>query len=415
MPDGVATVLEETLRAQWGRLLALLAVRFRRLDLAEDALADAFEAAARTWPAEGVPANPPAWLFTAARRRILDRLRAESVAARKERLLVVDAALASAPVMADPGGLIADERLRLVFLCAHPVLAPENAAALTLRLVLGIPTADVAALFHVPEATMAARLTRAKRRVADAGVPFVVPEAPARAERLDTVAEVAYLTFTAGYAPATGEAAIRRELADAAVRLVRTLRELMPGEPVVETLLALVLLQHSRRDARTDAAGTLVLLPDQDRSRWHRAEIEEALAILTPLVTTEVSGPAQSYLLQGLIAAEHAIAPSAPATRWGVIAAHYAELEQLTGSPVVRLNHAVAVAEARGPADGLALLEGLEDRLPRSHRLPAVRGELLSRLGDVVGARAEFDLAIERCANTAEVALLRARRARPTD
>jgi RNA polymerase sigma-70 factor (ECF subfamily) len=406
--------LEEAFRDQWGRLLALLVAQFRRLDLAEDGLAEAFEAAARRWPGDGVPTNPAAWLLTTARRRVLDRLRAEAVAARKEPLLVVDEQTRqeASSMRADPGGLVADERLRLVFLCAHPSLATESAAALSLRLVIGVPTADIARLFLVPEPTMAARLTRAKRRLAASGAPFSVPqEGPARDARVGVVASVAYLAFTAGYAPGTGPDVTRTSLAGEGIRLTRVLRELMPGEPALDSLLALMLLQHSRRDSRLSEDGLPVLLPDQDRSRWHREEIAEALGLLAPLARQRLDGLAGEYLLQALIASEHAIAPTPRDTRWDRIAARYAELEELTGSPVVRLNRAVAVAESSGPEAGLALLDGLDDDLPHSHRLPAVRAELLSRAGDREGAHAAYGIAIERCANDAERALLTSRRA----
>jgi predicted RNA polymerase sigma factor len=404
--------IEETFRDQWGRLLALLVAQFRRLDLAEDGLAEAFEAAARRWPTDGVPTNPAAWLLTTARRRVLDRLRAEAVAARKEPLLVVDEQTRqeASSLRADPGGLVADERLRLVFLCAHPSLAPESAAALSLRLVVGVPTADIAKLFLVPEPTMAARLTRAKRRLAASGAPFSVPpEGPARDRRV--VASVAYLAFTAGYAPGSGPDVIRTSLAGEGIRLTRVLRELLLGEPALDSLLALMLLQHSRREARLGADGLPVLLPDQDRSSWHREEIAEALALLAPLAPQRLEGVAGEYLLQALIASEHAIARTPEDTRWDRIAERYAELEELTGSPVVRLNRAVAVAESAGPQAGLALLDGLDDHLPHSHRLPAVRAELLSRAGDREGAHAAYGIAIERCANDAERALLTSRRA----
>ena len=405
--------LEEAFREHWGRLLALLVAQFRRLDLAEDGLGEAFESAARHWSAEGVPGNPAAWLLTAARRRVLDRLRAEAVAARKEPLLVVDAQTRhdAAGVMADPGGLVADERLRLVFLCAHPSLAPESAAALSLRLVIGVPTADIARLFLVPEPTMAARLTRTKRRLAATGAPFSVPpDGPARDARVGVVTSVAYLAFTAGYAPGSGPDVTRTALAGEGIRLTRVLREVLPGQQALDALLALMLLQHSRRDARVGSDGLPVLLPDQDRGRWRHDEIAEALALLEPLARHRHEGVAGEYLLQALIAAEHAIAPTAPDTQWHRIAARYAELEDLTGSPVVRLNRAVAVAESQGPAAGLALLDGLEDDLPHSHRLPAVRAELLSRAGDTEGARTAYDRALALCGNEAERALLATRR-----
>lgn len=410
--------LERAFRDQWGRLLALLVAQYRRLDLAEDGLAEAFEAAARRWPGDGVPANPPAWLLTTARRRVLDRLRAEAVAARKEPLLVVDEQTRqeASRAMADPGGLIADERLRLVFLCAHPSLAPESAAALSLRLVIGVPTADIARLFLVPEPTMAARLTRAKRRLAATGAPFSVPpEGAARDARVGVVASVAYLAFTAGYAPGSGPDVTRTSLAGEGIRLTRVLRDLLPGEAALDALLALMLLQHSRRDARLGDDGLPVLLPDQDRARWHRDEVAEALELLAPLAHRHLEGVAGEYLLQALIASEHAIALTPQDTRWDRIAARYAELEGLTGSPVVRLNRAVAVAEWEGPEAGLALLDGLDDELSYSHRLPAVRAELLGRAGDREGADAAYAIAIERCTNDAERALLTRHRAELAD
>jgi RNA polymerase sigma-70 factor (ECF subfamily) len=409
--SGTAAI-ETVFRDEWGRLLALLVAQFRRLDLAEDGLAEAFESASRHWPQEGMPRSPAAWLLTTARRRVLDRLRAEAVAARKEPLLVVDAEVSqqAAQVMADPGDVVADERLRLVFLCAHPALAADSAAALSLRLVIGVTTPDIARLFLVPEPTIAARLTRAKRRLAATGAPFEAPTGAARAARLGTVASVAYLAFTAGYAPGTGADVTRTTLAGEAIRLTRLLRELMPSEPMLDSLLALMLLQHSRRDARSDVSGLPVLLPDQDRSRWHQDEISEALDLLVPVATTRLDGVAAEYQLQALIAAEHAVAPTAQATRWDRIAERYSELEMVSGSPVVRLNRAVAVAEAQGPMAGLALLDGLDEQLPQSHRLPAVRAELLSRAGDARGARAAYDLAISRCANAAERTLLTERR-----
>jgi RNA polymerase sigma-70 factor (ECF subfamily) len=295
---------------------------------------------------------------------------------------------------------VLDERLRLVLLCAHPSLPRESAAALTLRLVLGVPTEDVARLFLVPTPTMAARLTRARKKLA--GASFTVPAD--LSPRVAVVADVAYLAFTTGYAPASGSEVLRADVAGEAIRLVRVLRDVLPATDVeVEALLALMLLQHSRRDAR-ELDGRPVLLPDQDRSRWRATEIDEALDLLRPWV----QAPPSPYLLQALIAAEHAIAPTAAATAWDRIADRYAELEELTGSPVVRLNRAVAVAEARGPAAGLALLDGLV--LP-GHRLPATRAELLARLGRLDDARTAYDEAIGRCSNLAERAYLIERRA----
>ena len=402
-----STTLEAAWRDEWGRLLALLVAQFRRLDLAEDGLADAFAAAAITWPADGTPDNPPAWLLTTARRKIYDRLRGEAMALRKRPLLEVDAAIReeARTVMADAGETLLDERLRLVLLCAHPSLPSEHSAALTLRLVLGVSTADIARLFLVSTPTMAARLTRARKALA--GQCFVVPAGSELDERVAIVAEVAYLTFTAGYAPGSGPDLLRADLAGEAIRLVRVLRSVLPedvaGRPDLDALLALMLLQHSRRDARL-IDGRLVLLPDQDRSRWRHDEIAEAIALLTPWV----SAPATPYLLEALIAAEHGIAATALETDWPRIARWYAELEELTGSPIVRLNRAVAVAEADGPDAGLRLVEGLD--LP-GHRLPGVRAELLARAGRKDEARASYDVAVERCGNEAERQHLEERRA----
>ncbi|RHW27143.1 RNA polymerase subunit sigma-24 [Nocardioides immobilis] len=405
----VGTALDRALRDEWGRLLALLVARFRRLDLAEDGLADAFEAAARTWPHDGVPANPAGWLLTAARRRVLDRLRSEEVLARSMPLLAVDAELTEEAqrVMADPGDELLDERLRLVLLCAHPRLSREAAAALTLRLVLGISTDDIARLFLQTTSTMAARLTRARKKLA--GERFAVPTEAELVDRVGVVAEVAYLAFTAGYAPGSGPDVVRAELAGEAIRLVRVLRTVLPyDDQELAALQALMLLQHSRRDARV-AAGALVLLPDQDRSRWHAAEIGEALQILQPLT----AAPPAPYLLQALIAAEHAIAATPADTAWERIVARYDELIALRDTPVVRLGRAIAVAEADGPEAGLAALGGVA--LP-GHRLPAARAELLARLGDHTRARASYDTAITLCANEAERAhLIRRRDLLPPD
>ncbi len=391
--------LAEVWRDEWGRLLALLVAQYRRLDLAEDGLGDAFEAAARTWPTDGVPTNPAAWLLTAARRRVLDRLRAEAVAARTLPLLAVEADLQeeAQATMASAGESLHDERLRLVFLCAHPSLAPESAAALTLRLVLGVPTEEIARLFLVSRPTMAARLTRARKRLS--GASFSLPTPTEIESRVSVLATVVYLAFTSGYQP-NGPF----ELAEEAIRLGRLVRELLPGQSELDALVALMLLQHSRRDARR-SGDTLVLLPDQDRTQWRQDEIAEALGLLTPLVHE----PAAPYLLQALIAAEHAIAFRARDTDWPRIVSRYDELLALTDSPVVQLNRAVAIAEADGPLAGLAALSGVE--LP-GHRLPGVRAELLARAGHVAEARAAYAEAIGLCDNDPEREHLRERLAR---
>ena len=401
--------LERVVRQEWGRLVALLLSQFRRLDLVEDALGDAVEAASRVWPVEGPPDNPTGWLLTAARRRVLDRLRTEQVARRTLPLIRTDLERhqEAARAMADTGGLVEDDVLRLVLMCAHPALAPGSASALCLRLVLGVPTADIARLFLVPEPTMAARITRAKKRIVGAGIPFAVPDSSALPERLDLVAQTAYLAFTAGYSPGTGPDLLRAQTSGEAIRLVRVVLGLCPDEPGLVALLALMLLQHSRRDARV-REGRLVLLADQDRGRWHLDEVAEATTLLAaPCLTPPLSPLAASYVIQARIAAEHATAPTAAETRWDRIVAWYDLLLQVAPSPSARLARAVAVAEDRGAAAGLAALEGLE--IPDSHRPAAVRAELLARSGDVDAARAAYDQAIAACRNDVERAHLQGR------
>ena len=408
--DPTADPLGWVVREEWGRLVALLLAQYRRLDLVEDALGDAVEAASRTWPRDGVPDNPAGWLMTAARRRLLDRLRTEAVARRTQPLLATEAARhqQGARTMADPGSVVEDDLLRLVLMCSHPALAPEAASALSLRLVVGLPTPDIARLFLVSESTMAARITRAKKRIVGAGIPFAVPDSSVLPERIDGVAQTAYLAFTSGYAPGSGPDLLRADVAGEAVRLARTALALRPGEPVLVALLALVLLQHSRRDARV-ADGRLVLLPDQDRGRWHADEIEEARRLLAhPALAGPMTPLAASYTLQARIAAEHALAPTSAETRWGRIVALYDVLMQVAPTPSARLARAVAVAEDRGAAAGLAALEGVD--VPGSHRPAAVRAELLARAGDTVAARAAYDQAIAACGNEVELAHLRMRR-----
>ncbi|WP_109471801.1 RNA polymerase sigma factor [Ornithinimicrobium cavernae] len=403
--------LERVVREEWGRLVALLLARYRRLDLVEDALGDAVEAAARVWPVEGVPDSPAAWLHTAAGRRVLDRLRAEAMRQRRVPLLVTEAERSGtgAGAMVDPGDLVEDDVLRLVLMCTHPALAPEASSALALRLVLGVSTYDVARLFLVPEATMAARITRAKKKIVAAGIPFAVPGTDALPARLEVVAQTAYLAFTAGYAPGSGTDLLRVDLAGEAVRLVRVVLGLRPAEPVLVALLALMLLQHSRRDARVGTSGELVLLADQDRLRWHADEVAEALALLRSLggVRT-LSRATVAYVLQAQVAAEHATSPSSTDTRWDRIVGHYDLLLRVAPSPGARLARAVAVAEANGPEAGLAALD--EVGMPDSHRPAAVRAELLTRTGRAAAAQQAYDEAIALCRNDAELEHLRQRR-----
>jgi RNA polymerase sigma-70 factor (ECF subfamily) len=299
---------------------------------------------------------------------------------------------------------IPDERLRLLFTCCHPALPAEARVALTLRLLGGLTTAEIARAFLVPEATMAARITRAKKKIAGAGIPYRVPTDAELPERLAAVLAVLYLVFTEGHAATSGDGPVRRDLCDEAIRLARVVVALMPDEPEAAGLLALLLLQHARRDARTDPGGRLVLLPDQDRTRWDAGQIAEGRALLRAAARR---GPAGPYLVQAAIAAEHARAATAAETAWDRIATLYEALEELTGSPVVRLNRAVAVAEVDGPAAGLALLADLD--LPGFHLLPATRADLLRRLGRTGAAAAEYEAAIAGAGNAADRDFLRRR------
>jgi RNA polymerase sigma-70 factor, ECF subfamily len=392
-------VVEQAYREHWARLLALLVTRLRRFDLAEESLQDAFVAAARTWPVQGVPANPAAWLLTAARRRALDLLRREDADRRRLPLLVTD----EAPVEPeDPDG-ITDERLRLLFACCHPALPADARAALMLRFGAGLTTAEIARLFLVQEPTMAARLTRAKTKIAQAGIPLRQPTAADLPARLDVLLAAVYLLFSEGYRATTGTDLHRPRLAAEAIRLGYVLGELLPAHRETVALLALMVLQNARRDARTDAHGRLVRLGDQDRVRWHHDEIARGLGLLSALD----GEPPGEYHLQALIAAEH-VRPDGP--DWHRVALLYADLERRTGSPVVRLNRAVAVTEAGSPEAALTLLDGLDAALPRNHLLPATRAELLLRVGRNAEAAAEFDKALALVRTDAERAHLLSRR-----
>lgn len=396
-------VLAAAHRGQWGRLVSLLVGRTRRLDLVEDALAEAFAIAAQRWPVDGVPANPPGWLYRTAHHQIIGRLRAEAVAGRKAPLL----ALAPGWTPSEPDiDSLPDDRLHLILLCCHRALSRESQSALALRLVIGTPTDQIARLFLVSTPTMAARLTRAKKKIVSAGIPLGAPVADELRRRLDEVCRTVYLAFTAGYTPGAGPDLVRTDLAGEAVELAGLLHRLVPEAEQVRALLALLLLQHSRRHARLHQ-GRLVTLADQDRSRWCRDEIRAGLDLVDGL------RPGQGYqaelVLQALIAAEHARAPAATATDWAAIARHYAALERLTGSAIVRLNRAVAVAEVDGAAAGLDLLIDLDQVLATSHRLWSVRAELAGRAGQLDLARSSYLTSIEHCDNEVERAHLRSR------
>ena len=395
--------VEQVFRAEWGRLLSLLVSRTRRLDLAEDALGEAFARASERWPGDGVPANPAGWLYATAHRHVVGRVRAEATAGRKAPLLAVR------PGWVPPDGSreeLADDRLQLILLCCHPALPRESGSALALRLVIGTPTEQIARLFLVPPATMAARLTRAKKKILVAGIPLGAPLEDELRSRLDEVCRTIYLAFTAGYTPGAGPDLLRADLAGEAVRLAAVLHHLVPDAAQVRAMLALAVLQHSRRDSR-QRHGRLVTLADQDRSVWHGDEVRAGLGLVAGL--RPVEGYAEELRLQALIAAEHARAPSSAATDWAAIAGHYAALEAETGSAIVRLNRAVAVAEAQGPRAGLALLTGLDDVLRDNHRVAAVTADLARRAGDPDLARRSYRRAIGLCTNDVERAHLQAR------
>jgi len=408
-------VIDAVWRIEAPRLIAGLARMVRDVGLAEDLAQDALVAALETWPASGIPDRPGAWLLTTARRRGIDQLRRRELLDRKHGELGRDAdARREAAVeeleaaLDDPVG---DDLLRLIFTACHPVLSTESRVALTLRMVGGLTTAEIARAYLVPEPTMAQRIVRAKRALSDAAVPFEVPRGAELAARVASVLEVVYLIFNEGYLASAGEDLLRPALCDDALRLGRILAELAPGEPEVHGLLALMEIQASRTAARTGAHGEPVLLLDQDRSRWDPLLIRRGLAALA---RAEALGGARGpYALQAAIAACHARARAADETDWPRIAALYAELARVTPSPVVELNRAVAVGMADGPEAGLRLVDALagEAALAGYHLLPAVRGDLLERLGRGPDARAEFERAAALTANAREKTLLLGRAA----
>jgi RNA polymerase sigma-70 factor (ECF subfamily) len=364
-------------REEWGRIVATLIRTTGDWDLAEECAQDAFARALERWPRDGVPANPGAWLTTTARNRAFDRLRRVQTGETKVREVAVLIS-AEPPPPADDDSGVTDDRLRLIFTCCHPALSVEAQVALTLRTLAGLTTAEIARAFLVPEATMAQRLVRAKRKIHDAGIPYRVPPAHLLPERTVAVLAVIYLLFNEGYASSSGADLVRVDLAAEAIRLARTLTELMPDEPEAAALLALMLLHHARRAGRVDATGALVPLEAQDRSTWDTAMITEGQAHLDRALRRERPGP---YQVQAAIAACHATATRADDTDWHEIALLYTELVRMTGSPVVELNRAVAVAMADGPAAGLVLVDALSDRLDGYQYLHATRADLLRRLG----------------------------------
>ncbi|MEV4099053.1 DUF6596 domain-containing protein [Nonomuraea sp. NPDC049649] len=399
--EDVAAVFRE----ERGRLLAALVRRFGDLDLAEEVTSEAVEAALVRWPADGVPPKPGAWLMTTARRRAVDRLRRDKAYAARLALLQVEADRA-AP--AAGGGELPDERLQLFFTCAHPALNADDRVALTLRCLAGLATPQVARAFLVPEATMAKRIVRAKKKIREARVPFRAPDPEELPARLPGVLQVIYSIFTEGYAASAGPDLQRPGLAEEAIRLARILRRLLPAEREVAGLLGLMLLIHARRDARTGPDGTPILLDEQDRSRWDRTMIEEGLR-LVPVALT--GGPPGPYGVQAAIAALHDEAADVATTDWPQIVALYDVLLALAPSPIVELNRAVAVALRDGPEAGLALLDALagEPRLRGYAPYPAARGDLLRRLGRLPGAAAAYREALAWAGTEPERAHLRRR------
>jgi RNA polymerase sigma factor (sigma-70 family) len=394
-------VVSAVWRSEAARLVAGLTRMTQDLGLAEDLAQDALVAALEQWPEQGVPDNPGAWLMAVSKRRAIDHFR------RAARLRALEPSLAPEPEMPDLDAAvdhIEDDVLRLMFTACHPVLTTESRVALTLRLVGGLSTREIARAYLSSEATVAQRISRAKRTIAEAGVPFEVPSGPERPERLASVLEVVYLIFNEGYAATSGDDWVRPALSDEALRLGRLLASLAPREPEVHGLLALMQLQASRSAARIGPSGEAVLLREQDRGRWDRDLITAGLESLR----RAGRGP---YGLQAAIAACHAVAPSVEETDWVRIASLYTELAVVTGSPVVELNRAVAVAQAYGPAAGLEIVDGLREHqaLRDYHLLPSVRGELLSSLGRADEARAEYARAAELATNEQERALLRRR------
>ncbi|MCX4674870.1 RNA polymerase sigma factor [Streptomyces sp. NBC_01433] len=410
---GARASVEAVFREERGLLLASLVRRFGDLDLAEEVTSEAIEAALLHWPADGVPARPGAWLLTTARRKAVDRLRRDQSYAARLAVLRADAERAAtdrayAVPAGGASGELPDERLQLFFTCAHPALAAEHRTALILRCLAGLTTPEVARAFLVPTATMAQRIVRAKKKIREARIPFRLPGAAELPERLPGVLQALYSIFTEGYAASSGPSLQRPDLAEEAIRLARILRRLLPAERETAGLLALMLLVHARRDARSGPDGEPVLLDEQDRGRWDRAMIEEGRVLVVDALT---GGPAGPYGVQAAVAALHDEAADVASTDWPQIVALYDVLLALTPSPVIALNRAVAVAMRDGPEAGLALLDALagEPRLRAYPPYPAARGDLLRRLERFGEAAAAYREALELPGTEPEKAALRLR------
>ena len=396
--------VEERLRDLAPQVLATVARRYGDIEDAEDAVQEALLAAAMQWPADGVPDNPRGWLIAVAARRMTDRLRNDEARRRREVFAASREPGGGPPPVPDR-----DDSLALLFLCCHPALTPASAIPLTLRAVGGLTTAEIARALLVPEVTMAQRISRAKQRIKVSGASFAMPTADEWGGRLRSVLHVLYLIFTEGYAASTGTRVVRSELSAEAIRLTRMVHAVLPGDPEVAGLLALMLLNEARRPARTGPDGELVPLAEQDRSRWDRALIAEGVALVSAALPKGAIG---EYQLQAAIAALHDEAESPAETDWPQILALYALLEQMTGNPMVTLNRAVAAAMVEGPAVGLAMLEGLGEGLGGHHRLYAVRAHLLEMKGDREAAMADYEAAAGRTTSIAERNYLATRAAR---